>query len=71
MVVWAMCYILTHSSSGATDNRRYEPYHCFIMKDSGDSVFVNCYEDFVKKHVKLNVNEVVQLINENECTYAK
>lgn len=68
---WVMCYLITHTSNDALDNRRYEPHKCYVMKEYGDHLLVNCHDDFVKNHVKLQFNEVVQRLNGNECSYAK
>ena len=71
VTTWVMCYLITHTSADALDNRRYEPHKCYIMKETDDNMLINCHDDFVKKHVDLSVNEVVQLVNGNECMYAK
>ncbi len=40
-----------------------------VMREGGDNVVVNFYEDFKAKGVDLNINSVEQLVNENSCLY--
>ncbi len=40
-----------------------------VIREGGDNVVVNFYDDFKAKGVNLNINPVEQLVNENSCLY--
>jgi hypothetical protein len=66
---WVVCWLVLHSSSDALDNREYIQVRGYVMRDAGDKLVVNFFDDFKAKSVNVSFNEVVQTVDGNECKY--
>jgi hypothetical protein len=66
-----ICWLLIHVPYKNADLRSYTQYKGVVLKESGDNLLVNFYDDFRRQGVNLSFNKTTQLVNENECVYAK
>ena len=57
-----LCWVVVMSSQGKV----YEQFLGREIRETGDNIVVNFYEDFKSRNI---ISPSVQLVNENECVY--
>ena len=70
-MVTMICWLVIHTSNDSIDNRRYEQFKGLVLKEYTESNQLSFMEAFTSHHIDTTLNNPIQVVSDNECSYAQ